>query len=553
MTKLIFSIIFSFLFIQFSFSQTVEEENFMKYFSESQRYLLLEDSDTAIVLLNKCLDIKPNSAASFYSLSQIYFDRNDVMSSIIFAEDALRNDKNNLVYLRFLSDLYLHEFQFDLATELYEDILKISPFISDFENAINFYGIIPDYDKQLETIDLTINKFGPSFDLIHEKINIYYNNTENDNVIKTCDELITIYPDNPDSYTVYIDFLFLFQNYSKAQQLIDYGHNNFSNSAEFNYYAAELAAINNSVDEAYFHLSSVIKANQINGTDILDLMKNYDDFFAYSNFDYRLDSIVFLLTEFYNSDFFIKSFVAEYYSNHNKFYDAIDLYESVLEDNIVDFDTYIILFNLYNRFDLFIKLDSLTSIASEFFPAQPLVYLFRGISLLNTQNYDDAYETLFFGKSLVFDNPNLSAFFNFYLSQYFRLQNNDSNENLYFNNAISFASNNCDLLVYFALYYAKNQIYKEKSLNLTGECIMSDIKMLSPYIAYIYSYNLYKFEDYDSSLKYINIAISNSDYPNFVHYELLGNIYFKLSNYDLADSAWLKSVNYGNKFLNKQL
>ncbi len=277
------------------------------------------------------------------------------------------------------------------------------------------------------------------------------------------------------------------------------------------------------------------------------------EIFTYENFGNNLDTILNNYQKKFSSNFETYLFSGDFYFDNYKFYNSISAYRSALDLDITNFETYSKLFNLYSRFGFYKELDSLTNFATDLFPAQPLVYLFKAIAGLALGSYDDAYESLVFGNSLVFDQPELSAYFSFYLSQYFRLTKDNSNENLYYNNALSYASQNCDLLAYFAFYFAKNEIYKEKSFNLIGECIISDIKSLSPYISYVYSFILYKFKDYDAALTYINSAIENSKHQNFVYYELLGNIYFKNNNIQKSEEFWLKSINIGNIYLNKEL
>ena len=552
MTKLVYSFLILFAFSHFAYSQSDDDAKYLEYFSEAQRFLLLEETDTAKFLLQKCLDINPNSGAANYSLARIFFAEQNEVLAITYLESAVELDDNNLCYLRFLADMYEYVYEVEQARNIYSQILELSPYVYDFEDAASFYNSIIYYDNELEVVELMIERFGNTYEAFSRKVEVCFEMQDKECVIDNCEKLILNFPNNPDAYLLYIKYLFIYDLYDEALNIVQIGRSKFSDNKNFDLYAAEYYFEVN-VDSTYFYLNNVLENDYAGGNKVVLLMQNNADFFTYNIFESKLDTLINLLFKNYESNFEVISFVADFYFKHNKYYDAISSYEVILKLNMTDFDSYVSLLNLYNRFDLWNELDSLSNVGSELFPAQPIMYLFNGISAFHTDDLDDAYEALIFGNSIVFDQPHLKAFFSFYLSQYFRLSDDESNENLYYNNAISFASKNCDLLAYFAFYFAKNEIYKEKSMNLIGQCIMSDLHDISPYIAYIYAYVLYKFNDYDGALNYIQIAISNSKYPNFTHYELLGNVYFKLENFDLANQSWLKSVNFGNKFLNKEL
>lgn len=554
MIKLSFKLLILFLFVaKFSFSQTKEDARFYELFSDSQKLLLLEEPDSARVLLEMCLELKPNSSSVNYSLARIYSSEGQSILAISYAEKAHELDDNNIWYLRFLANLYSDSYSYNEAGNIYSTLLSFSPFISDFDNAVNFYDSINDYESELLVLDLILKKFGSTFDNLKRKIDICFKMNNQNCVIKNCEDIIEKFPNNPNSYILYIDYLLSYKKYDSCYNYIKIGQNKFPENSSFDYYSEIYFSKNNNVDSSFFYMMNVIKSGQYTGKELINLLNNSDDFYSYNNFGSRLDTIISALNSNYSYNFDVSKFSAEFYFNKNKFYKAISFYELALSQDVADFELYISLFNLYNRFNYWGKLDSLTTVASELYPAQPLVYLFSGIAHLEQKNFDDAYDSFVLGNSLVFEQPKLKSFFSFYLSQYFRIENDLSNENLYYNNAISSASNNCDLLAYFAFYFAKNQICKDKAFSLIGQCIIADLQNLSPYISFIYSYVLYKFEDYESALNYVQIAISNSKYENFTHYELLGNIQSKLGLTEQANSSWLKSVNLGNLFLNKEL
>ncbi|MBN2892804.1 MAG: hypothetical protein JXL97_13125 [Bacteroidales bacterium] len=513
---------------------------------------MLGNLDTAIYLLSLAIDEKPNSGATNYALADIYFSNKDYVLATMYSEKSVELEPQNLWYLRLLSSCYYNTYSIDQATNIYLKIIEQSDQYSDFVEAAEFFNNTSDYENEILVIESATQKFGNSFELTKRKINILFLQGSVDEVVDECNQLVTQYNYEPDAYIVSAEYLFDLQLFDNCYSVLTEGFSKFPQNG-LSYFLSKYFVVTDNTDSALFYLDNSFINDDYSSQLYIDFFINYRNFFSYKKLSSELDSVLDNFYSVFFNDFSSTVYLANFYFVNNKFYKSIALYERALNQNISDFDIYASLFNMYSRFGMYEKLDSLSTFASELFPAQPLIYLFKGIASIKLNNLDDAYESLIFGKSLVFDQNDLIAYFDFYLSQYFRLQKDQSNENLYFNSALASASQNCDLLAYFAYYFANNGLYKDKSFNLIGECILSDIESLNPYIAYIYSFILFKFGDFDSALTYINIAISNSNAENFVYFELLGNIHLKLGNLDLANDAWLKSVNLGNIFLNKQL
>ncbi len=548
--------IFGFIICFLSFlslnSQTVEKEKFIEYFSEAQRFLLTENTDTAKYLLIKALEIDNQSSAANYLLSKIYEQEAQYFLAINYAENAVNIDAENIWYLKNLALLYEKVNSINEATDLQLQIIQKSDIHDDFQNAIDFFAFYSDYKNQLIALNAAISKFNYEIDFYLQKVNLLQKTGKNDDAVNLLQTIVQKFPQNSLSLVNLAQFYLSEKNLDSAFFYIKKIQTLFPETVYFYELSLKYYILIDKKDSVLYYLEKSGDCLSSNSAFIQILYENMD-FFNYNSFSFDLDTIFYNLYFKNQSNVRFVNFLSEFYEINNKFYDAIYFYEIKQSKDITDFSTYLKLFNLYNRFGFYSKLDSLAAYAIDLFPAQPVIYLFKGISSLNLSKNNDAYEALIFGKSIVYEQNDLMAYFNFYLSQYFRITGNFSDENLYYNNALSFATSNCDLNAYFSFYFAQNSLYKNKTFNLLGECIINETSSLSSNIAYIYAYAMYKFDDYNSSLNYCQIAISNSSKPNFLYYELLGNVYNKLNKNDLANEAWLKSVNLGNTFLNKQL
>lgn len=544
-SKILLLLVLSFFFKGFS-----QSDNFASLLSDSQRFIMIGDLDTAETILLSLYEDDKNSGAVNYSLSKLYSVQGYFKEALLYSINSIEIEQNNLWYNRQLLNIYQNLQYYEDAKKIFFDILKITNTIIDFENASSFFKSNLDSDSEIKVYEIAKERNFENYEFEKRTIELYKEQNLTNKLTKECDLFLEKYNFNPESYNFIANIYIDLQDYEKAEIIIQQGVKEFNDKNYFDLLYSQISIIKNDYDNFNYYFSNSLKSNYNSSQDYLDILTNNDSFFYnYDNKKYII--LLNLLDITFKEDFNVQIFLANEYFKRNNFYRAIDTYEYVLNLEPTNFENYTKLLNLYSRFQLFSKLDSLSTIATELFPAQPIVYLFKGIAGLHLENFDDSYQALVFGKSLVFNEPELSAYFSFYISQYYRIQKNISNENLYLNNALSSSSKNCDLHAYFAFYYSRYTNLNKKAIDIIGDCIIND--NLSSSINYIYSFILFKNKDYSGALNYCLSAIELSRHENFLHFELLGNIYQKLEKEDKANEAWHKSVELGNLYINKTL
>src|SRR5690606_23925237 len=96
------------------------------YFTEGEKYFILEDYAKALVYYQRALDIHPENGTINYKIAQV-LSKSDKQEDLLKAssriEEALRLDKENKYFYLLAADIYTSLGRFDKAADAYEDML----------------------------------------------------------------------------------------------------------------------------------------------------------------------------------------------------------------------------------------------------------------------------------------------------------------------------------------------------------------------------------------------------------------------------------------------
>lgn len=542
MTKYYYSVILL-LFTFTLFSQTKNEEKFKVLVSDANKLLLSSNYDSAIVLFFEALDIKESAAVNF-TLAKIYYAQEDYYLSLKYSEQAYFLSPDQKWYQLLLFETYQRVNDINNAKIIIENILAYTDANqADYLLALNFYFELGDYNQVLNILSNFVQHFGYNTDIVEIYYNTLYNLSDSSQFLDVSNQFLDLY--STDDFVVNSTFRYYiaFGLFNDASSLLA----NFS--IPNYYYSFIIYAEQNDVHNSYNSLISYINSQTSISSDLDNIFADYTAFIVDNFYDDQLNSLITALSKFNQLDYQTSFFIASAYKKLHFFYDAINYFEVSIDLNPADFNTFYILMNLYSKLELWKKLDSISSIAMDYYPARPYFYLFKGISLLYQNNYDEAFIYFNTAKSYSFDDSTLLSYTSFYLSEFYRLSNDNNNQTTYYDNAISYANSNCDLLLHFAFVYLRNDVLPAKVDYLLNSCSYKS----STYYYYLLAFYYYRIQDFDNSLLTMNRLLSTFNSDDFIYYELLGSIYNNLGNTDKAQFYWQLSTEFGNYFINKNI
>ena len=198
-------------------------------------------------------------------------------------------------------------------------------------------------------------------------------------------------------------------------------------------------------------------------------------------------------------------------------------------------------------------LDSLSKVAIELFPEQPLLYLLNGFANYHFKKYDDAIKVLKEGLSYAIFDEKLRAEFYMYLGDIYNQMKNYPESDAAYESSLKIDSNNIAILNNYSYYLTLRgeKLDKARIMSKKSNDLSPDI----PSYQDTYAWVLFNLKAYDEALIWIEKAVSHSGNKNAVIVEHYGDILFKLNRKSEALEKWEKAKEIGNgtEFLDKKI
>ena len=375
---------------------------FQEHFFEALKQKAIENYDKAITELKICEQLQPNNPVLFFELGKNYKSLKNYENAISNFQKANRLSPNREWIMAALFETYYLNKQYEEAIVISKNLVAFND--KYYDDLAKIYFEQQQFDKLIGLLDkldaeLGITEYRNS---LRQQIYALTNNTSAQ--IKTLHESIKINPENEMNYLnliyVYSDEGLEKEAFATAEKMRQL----FPNSKVVHLALYKFYLNNNKTDEALHSMRLVLESEEIDAT---SKFKVLNDFLLFVNenpkYEGELMQVAALFSEKENSLEIFEKF-GEYFLLKKDKKQALAFYELGLSKNI---DNYSLL-----RTTLLLQIDQLkykealqnSSSALEIFPAQPFLYLVKGVSLNNLNQYKEALEILTFGLDYLIDD-----------------------------------------------------------------------------------------------------------------------------------------------------
>lgn len=159
----------------------LDTERVSRYYINAVSAKVKEDYPEAKKLLNRCLSLDKNHAASYFQLADIYKILSVHDSAILFAKKAVEIEPSNKWYREIVGDLYWINRDREKAIDYYEGLLI------DFPGTKAYYSRLTEFykreklaEKEIELVKKEIAYFGSNNKRISKLCNLYLSQGRND-------------------------------------------------------------------------------------------------------------------------------------------------------------------------------------------------------------------------------------------------------------------------------------------------------------------------------------------------------------------------------------
>jgi tetratricopeptide (TPR) repeat protein len=514
------------------------------YFLDGARKKLINNIDDAISSFSNCLSIDKKNHAAMFALAKCLFQKGDYEGAIKVIQSAIVLKENNFYYKILLAEIYLRKNDVNNAILTYKKIIDQDPLNIDlYYDYANLLLSNNQLNEGVSVLDKIENNIGITEQISITKSQVYQKLKQPEKAYKEINNLILLFPDD----------------------------------VKYKGMLAEYYSVNNETEKAFKLYTEMLKSEPSNGMVHLSLgiyysNKNENDK-AFSEFKLafadpilEIDSKIGILVNHYpfdlpsskqnafelinilmkthKNDVAVLAIYVDYLIKNSQLNEARNQIRNLVK---VDKKSILIwqkLLSLDLELQDYNGLFTESSEAIKYFPNEPFLYLFNGLSASFLNNHVKAIEILNIGLSLIIDNKKMETEFYSYLGEsYYRIKNYESSD-FAFDNVLINDPNNSLILNNYSYYLALRGDSMNKALKMIKRCL--ELEPESPTYLDTYAWVLYKLGDYEQAYEAISNSLRNGGASNATIIEHSGDILFKLGKKEQAVQAWIRAKEVGN-------
>ncbi|MBX2968028.1 MAG: tetratricopeptide repeat protein [Cyclobacteriaceae bacterium] len=535
------------------------------YFTEGEKYFILEDFAKALVYYQKALDILPENATLHYKIAEVLSmgsKEDDVIRASLSIEQALKYERKNKFFYLLAASIYSNLSKFDKAAHHYETMLNEVPGTEEY-----LYELAAVYQyagKQTEAIkayNRAEQVFGVNETSSTQKQQLYWEMNKMPEAIEEGEKLLRVFPDEERYAVGFAEFLSRNNQMQRAVQILE------------SFIRENLAAPNASMLLAglYRDLDQEEEARQL----LLNIFNNPEveynsKLIVLSTYNAELNQAKARQTNDANKEGFalelFSRLTSQYPTEVNTHILGGDLYLSIgknaeaerhylkaIELGEVNFEVWQNLLYLQIQREAYDAVIDNSEKALEYYPNQSMLYYFNGMAHLRKKRYKPASASLEQGKRLASSNPGMTSEINALLGEAYNGTREYEKSDKAFDDALAFNPNNAVVLNNYSYYLALRKASLEKAEKMSALLVKNNPDNAT--FLDTYAWVLYMRQKYREARKVMERAIATGN-ANATHIEHYGDILFQLGDVDQAVEQWEKAkgmLNASNENLNKKI
>lgn len=523
-----------------------ELRDFTVAFMDANKAKILGNYSEAVKQFGEALQIDPTSAAARYEIARIFAEDSNFPAALSYAQDAYELEPDNIWYAQFLGQLYSEMGKMDESIAIFRQIIKSHP--NEFDHYFNLGNLLAaqgKYDEALQLYNDLEKRVGPSEELSLQRQLIYIDKGDFDAALKEIDQLIATNPEELRLYGMKAEIFQQIGREDEARQLYEKMLELEPTNGLVLLSLHDISRKNGRDAEANEYLRQAFGSTELSIDVKVNILLNY---LNSPDFNKNRDFVLSLNREMESAHpDEAKSFAVQgdiYYhlglldSARVKFRRAVEIDPNrpPIWQQILTIDS---------QLNDFKALETESEKSLEYFPQQPVFYLFHGVALLQNKKADKAIESLNTGKNLVVDNNRLLAQFYASLGDSYHEQEDHTNSDQSYEMALKYDPQNTIVLNNYAYYLSLRKVNLEKA-----EAMAKKANDLNPDVASFqdtYGWVLYTRENYQNALFWIEESLKNGGSSDPTVLEHHGDVLLKLNRIKDAVVAWQKALEAGGE------
>ena len=534
------------------------------YFTEGEKYFILEDYAKALLYYQRTLEISPENATVHYKIAQVLSQSNkqeDLLKASISIENALKLERKNKYFYLLAANIYNSMTAFDKSAAIYETMIREVKGTEEylFELAA-VYQYANKFDEAIKVYNRAENELGINETSSLQKMRLYFEMGKTKEGMAEGEKLLNAFPDEE---RLVMGFAEIISQKGMRPDAIGYLEKFVASHPDAGSAKMLLAGLyrdNSQEQKARPLLTTLFDDSTVDlgsklivlGTYSAELNQNKVKNIPDPDKEAFALSLLEKLQKSNPSDVSVHVLGGDLYLSTGKNREAQSEYSKAIETGEVNYEVWENLLYIEVQLEQYDNVIKHSDVALEMFPNQNKIYYFNGFANLQKRHYQEAIVALEQAKRLSSSNPKMVAELNSLLGEAYNATKAYEKSDKAYEDALAADPANEAVLNNYSYYLALRKANLEKAEKMSSLLIKNNPD--NPTYLDTYAWVLYSRQKYKEARKVIERAISTGN-ANATHFEHYGDILFQLGDVTGAVQQWEKArgLNANSETLNKKI
>jgi tetratricopeptide (TPR) repeat protein len=520
------------------------------YFTEGEKFYILEDYSKALDYYQKVLEINPESATVHYKIADVLSRGNrsdDMLRASLSIEQALKLERKNKYFYLLGANIYMNLSRYDRAAQLFEGLMHEVPNTQEYLYEL---AMVYQYAGKPEEAIKAYNRaeafFGINETSSLQKQRLYLEAGKIKEAMTESERLLQAFPDDERLAVGAAENLS--QNNQKIQAIFILQKFIADNSVapHASMLLAGLYRDTNQEDKARALLRTVFENPEVDLNNKLVVLSTYNEELNQLRLKNATDpakesfalDLLALLKKNYPDEPNVSVLGGDLYLAAGKNPEARAEYLKAVQAGDVNFEVWQNLLYITMQLGDWDAVLAHTDKALEYYPNQAMLYYFRGAAFLQKRNYRQSISALEQGKKLSTSNPGMTAEINGMLGDAYNAIKEYAKSDQAYEEALAFNPNNDVVMNNYSYFLALRKTNLERAEKLAAQLIKNHPD--NPTYLDTYAWVLFNRQKYKEARNVMERFIFG-DKANATHLEHYGDILFKLGEVNNAVQQWEKA------------
>lgn len=534
------------------------------YFTEGEKFFILEDYAKALLYYQRSLEINPENGTVHYKIAEVLSKstkQDDLIKSSISIERALDFDKTNKYFYLLAANIYNSLARFEKAAQAYENMLDNVKGAEEFLYelaAVYQYGNKP--EEAIKTYTRAEGVFGINEISTLQKTRLLLEAGKTKEALAEGEKLLNAFPEEESFVMGLTELLSQKGLRNEAIQYLERFVKNNSSAGTSKMLLAGFYRDTQQEAKARPLLSELFSDPSVDVSSKVIVISAYNAELHLAKTKGQSDPdkakfVVELFEKLLASNpetTNVHVVGGDLYLTIGRDRDAVKEYSTAASQGEVSFEVWENLLFAETKLEQWDNAISHSETALEYFPNHAIIYYYNGYSLIRKRMYREAVSSLEQAKRLSVSDPKLSSEINGLMGDCYNALKDYVRSDKAYEDALALNPENWIVLNNYSFFLSLRKENLDKAEKMSATLIKNNPD--NPTFLDTHAWVLYLRQKYKDAKRIIERAISTGN-ANASHFEHYGDILYQLGEVDNAVKQWerARGLNAKSETLNKKI